>query len=160
MPMVELPRKDQERGNGSATCTGYVIEVRTTYYSPTVIDKDFVIDCVWRQVPIQKGVTPWGLNIPVRSYDTEMLQHGLLSFTAANALMWGFLAWLESSRLAGSLCIQTRLVAIEYVSSYKLTEVGVTDEVNSIDLFRALTGSEAFHPRVAPILEESKKEKK
>ena len=128
MPAVEL-RDEGMHGSGSSTEHFYKVEVRTSYYAPTVIggdEKSFVIDHCWRELPIYLGSTPWGQNVPIRSHDTHACEHGMVSHTAAEAHRWAFLAWLEANRITGTLCIETRLVKVEIKRSYQTKELGVS----------------------------------
>ena len=125
MPVVEMPGEhNHESGKGYKD--GYRVEVRTSYWSPSVIDGR-VIDGVWRTVPIAAGATPWGNNVPVRPWDRDMLDRGLLPMEAAEAHRWTLLAMLDASQIAGSLCIETRLVKVRYHYEYRTEEVGVGD---------------------------------
>ncbi len=132
--MVEYPEIElmsaEVHGEGSGHNHGYKVEVRTSYHDPTLIPladgKVFVIDLVWREWPIREGVTPFGVNIPIKSWDRSNLDRGLVSYVVAEAHRWALLAHLEASTLAGSLCVQTRLVKVKLHYTYKLEEVGVT----------------------------------
>lgn len=126
----------KSHGSGNATDIGYKVEVRTSYHSPTVIgqgDDALVIDTFWRQLHIREGSTPFGVNIPVRrSWGRSILDHGLLTYVAAEAHRWAFLAYLEATQTAGTLCIETRLVEVECKTSYALTEKGVTEPLGRV----------------------------
>lgn len=125
MPALELP-SNGKHGSGTGSSIGYKLEARTSYHSPLRLG-DFVIDNVWREVPLREGVTPWGMNVPVKAWDRDMLTDcGLVSFYVAEAHRWSLLAFIESHLVAGSLCVQTRLVKIEYSFSYSTKELGVT----------------------------------
>lgn len=122
-------------GSGSSTGTYYKVEFRTITSMTAVIGNPnepfpFVIDHYWRQLPIRCGATQWGTNIPCRSWDSEAAQHGMVSYAAAEAHRWAFLAYLEASRPGGSLCIETRLVAVEFKREYSTKEIGVTPHLN------------------------------
>lgn len=128
-PILEL-RSAEKHGNGSSSGTFYKIEVRTSYPSPTVIGEarrpiPFIIDHYWRELPIQRGATEWGVNIPVRPWDGHALDKGLCSYIVAEAHRWAFLAALEVGG-GSTLCVETRLVAVELKEEYSLKEVGVT----------------------------------
>lgn len=131
-PALELPSATKH-GSGSSTGTYFKIEVRNNSSMPKVIGDakvpiPFVIDNYWRTLPIYRGATAWGVNIPIRSWhtDLEAADHGLVSYTAAEAHRWAFLAALEAGTVGGSLCIETRLVAVELHKTYTTKEKGVT----------------------------------
>lgn len=118
-------------GSGSSTGTYYKVEFRTTTSMTTCIGNPnepfpFVIDHYWRTLPIQLGAMQWGTNIPCRSWDGEAAQHGMVSYAAAEAHRWAFLAYLEATKPGGSLCIETRLVAVKFKREYSTEEMGVT----------------------------------
>ncbi len=118
-------------GNGSSTGTYYKVEHRTTTSLSTVIGNPnepfpFIIDHYWRTLGIMLGGTPYGANIPVRSWDTEAAKHGLVCYAAAEAHRWAFLAYLEANTVGGSLCVETRLVAVKFHQQYSTEELGVT----------------------------------
>lgn len=129
MPAVELPSAGKH-GRGQSKSTGYKVEVRTTSGSPVQLG-DFVIDNVWRALPIRRGAVPWGMNVPASVMDNELLQHDLVGRVAAEAHRWAFLASMEAERLAGALCIQTRLVKLELRTEYEIVEKGVSDPVGA-----------------------------
>jgi hypothetical protein len=118
-------------GGGSQTGTYYKVEYRTTTSLSTVIGNPnepfpFIIDHYWRSLEIALGATPYGANIPVRRWDTEAAKHGLVSYAAAEAHRWAFLAFLEAHSIGGGLCIETRLVAVKMQQQYSTEEIGVT----------------------------------
>lgn len=125
-PRVELASAGSH-GSSTHTRRGWKLEVRTTYHQPTVISADFVIDYAWRAIPITGKAVQWGTNIPVGLLDRGLIEHGFCGRTAIEAHRWAFLAWLESAHITGALCIETRLVEVEVVTSTTTKEIGVTD---------------------------------
>jgi hypothetical protein len=125
-----------EHGSGCSENVGYKLEVRTSYPNPTRIG-DFIIDGVWRVVPISGGVVPSWPNIPVSARDSEILGHGLVSRYVAEAHRWALLALMEANRSLGSLCIETRLVRIKYATTYSLREEGVSVALKAGDAHQA-----------------------
>lgn len=118
---------------GSRSGTFYKVEFRNTSSVPKVIGDGcepfpFVIDNYWRELPITRGATQWGVNIPIRGWDGDAADHGLVSYVAAEAHRWAFLAALEAGigGAGGALCVETRLVAVELHSEYRTKEVGVS----------------------------------
>jgi hypothetical protein len=144
MEAREIPNA-HKHSKAEGTHHGYLVEVRSSYFIPTVLAKDLVIDSVWRRWPIGAGTVPNGLNVPTGPHDHDMLVHGgLLTREAAEAHRWGLLATLDAASTLGALCIETRLVKVRYDWSYKLTEVGVSEAMSG-DFFRR--DSKQFVPR-------------
>jgi hypothetical protein len=143
MPSIELPSAGKH-SSGTRHMTGYKIEVRTSYNNPTILG-EFVIDNVWREIPVIAGATPYGINIPVGEYDRKMLSDvGLLSYIAAEAHRWAFLAVVDSAKISGALCIETRFVKVKYSYSYTTEEIGVSEPHESMSYKRDVA---AFKPR-------------
>ena len=130
-------------GRGSIPNTGYVIEVRTSYHQPTVLE-DFVIDNNWRRLPIMEGASAWGTNIPIHRSDRHMLEQGLLSYEVAQAHRWAFLSYLNALKIGGALCIETRLVKVSHTYTYATEEIGVGESHPSASYERDIA---AFTPR-------------
>ena len=60
-----------------------------------------------------------GQYVPVSLLHRRMLlDYGLVSYAAAEAHRWALIATIDASDLSGSLCVQTRLVQVEF--RYKL----------------------------------------
>ena len=122
-------------GSGSSTEVLYKIEVRTSYHTPKVLGegKDkFVIDHCWRALPIVEALMPWGINIPVRRRWHGSVEFGLVPYVAAEAHRWGFLAHLDAADWGGSLCIETRLVAVRLKCTHDTEEVGVSESLRGV----------------------------
>lgn len=135
-PALEMPSATVH-GSESSTRTFYKIEVRTTYHTPKILGEGknaFVIDHVWREIPIYEGHMPWASNVPVRHYDRDALDRGLVSRLVAEAHRWTFLAALEAGQLGGNLCIETRIVQIELSTTIKTREVGVSAATSWSDI--------------------------
>jgi len=138
MPALEMPAAGNH-GSGSGSDVGYKIEVRTSYCLPTKIG-DFTIDNVWRAVPIREGATPWGNNVPVPLLHRRMLECGLLSYAAAEAHRWALIATIDVTNISGSLCVETRLVQVEFRYRHETEELGVTPPMHSDSFFRRNIG--------------------
>jgi len=121
MSALELPTANFQ-GSGTLHMEGYKIEIRTSYFTPTVLG-DFVIDTVWRTVPVR-----------------------LLSYTAAEAHRWAILSIIDATKMGGDLCIETRLVKVIYNYSYTTEELGVSESHESMSHQR----DAAFKPRYIP----------
>ena len=144
MSALELPTSGFH-GSGTSHKEGYKIEIRSSYFTPILLG-DFVIDTVWRTIPVKEGTTPHGINIPVKDYDRKMLDIGLLSYTAVEAHRWAILSMLDATKLGGTLCIETRLVKVRYNYSYTTEELGVSEPHESMLHQRDIT----FKPRFTP----------
>ena len=131
---MELPHDHSSHGSGSSNGIFYKVEVRTSHESmPIVIpNTTFIIDTFWREWPVTFGARAWGVNIPVHSWHAEQAKHGLLTYVAAEAHRWAFLASLDAASIGDTLCIETRLVAVEYSTSYFMKEVGITAPLTEV----------------------------
>jgi hypothetical protein len=122
-----------KHGNGAGNIHYYKVEVRTTYHEPAVIG-GFVVDHIWRNLPVIESSQPWAANIQVNRANREALNNcGLMTRTVAEAHRWAFLADLEAHRPLGSLCIETRLVKVNYSFSYRTEEKGVTEPTSNAE---------------------------
>ncbi len=126
------PAEPKSYGSGNLTSIYYKIEVRTSYSQPKVVQTQdpknpLVIDGEWREWPLSlrygDGPAP---SVPVREWDRHAAEHGLLSYEAAVAHQWSVFAMLDAGGWGGSLCVETRLVAVEFAESYSMTEKGVS----------------------------------
>ena len=111
-PPDEFPRSG---GSASGTETAYTVEARHAYYQPEVI-AGHLLDLRWSRiecapahggVPIKEGLFPFHSTL------------GLLSYQAAQALRWWFIA--AAAKDYKHLCIETRLV--EHKITYSYSEV-------------------------------------
>lgn len=134
-PVAETEEKKEPKTHGSGNLSGiyYKIEVRSWYMPRVLIDPQhpnipFVIDKDWKTWPIHlsygNGPAP---SMPVRSWETHAAEHGLLNYDAAMGHLWGMYAFLAARH--EDLCIQARLVAIEWHESYSMTEKSVSDVI-------------------------------
>lgn len=135
---LELPGAGHH-GSGNESGIYYKVECRNTHTEPKIINdpngQTFVIDSYWRQIPI--GInTKSGLGIFIKTYDAFASQLGLYSHAVAEALRWQFVAGLEYIEVMGSLCVETRLVAVSLTKEYKTTEKGILDSYSSYDRTR------------------------
>jgi hypothetical protein len=139
-------------GNGSSTGMYYKVEYRGTTSMTKVIGDGqasfpFVIDHYWRTLGIQQGAQRWGVNIPIKPWDAEACNHGLVTHVVAEAHRWAFLAALEAgiSGPGGALCVETRLVAVELHKEHSTKEIGVTPHMT---LSWKPDGIEPRHPKL------------
>lgn len=119
-------------GSGNSCGTYYKVEYRSSYPEPKFIGNaqgplPFVIDHYWRALSITLGAQQWGVNIPLRRRDEDACKHGLLSYVAAEAHRWAFIAALEAGAggPGGALCVETRIVAVKLTVNYSTEELGV-----------------------------------
>lgn len=126
---LELPSAGKH-SSGRSSSRLYKIEVRDTSTQPRVLQAQesvpFVIDGYWRQLPIYRGPTKWGVNIPVRQDIGDGLDIGLVPYAVAEAHRWAFIAAMEALVVGGSLCLETRLVEVELMRTFETKELGVT----------------------------------
>lgn len=139
-------------GNGSSTKVLYKVEYRNTTSMVKVLGDGqvpfpFVIDHYWRTLQIQVDGQPYAANIPIRAWDAQAASHGLVSYVAAEAHRWTFLAALEAGvgGAGGALCVETRLVEVELQEQYSTKEKGVTAPMS---LGYKPDGVEPRHPKL------------
>ena len=106
----------KQYGSASGTSRYYVVEARMNYPEPKEY-RGMILDAEWRRVRFERG--PVGVS--AGCFDPQARQLGLLSHDAAMALAY----WFMSAPLLGSLCIQTRLVEVEFIYKYEAQERGV-----------------------------------
>lgn len=149
--MAEYPATETasagKHGSGSGSGVFYKLEARTSYHTPSVLTHDehcpLVLDHCWREIPIRLGATKWGTNIPIRAWDDEAAKIGLVTYQAVEAHRWAFIAWLEASKVGGSLCVETRLVQVRRQYSYSTEEIGVSEPLKEV-----IRNVPKFAPRV------------
>ena len=116
---------DKRGGGGSSTETAYTVEARVNYPRPASIAGQ-IFDLRWRRVLFQK--TAPDIGVPdAPSHKTLTLEHGMLSYEAAQALRWWFHA--AAGHDLGMVCLETRLVSHKIVSTYEINAVEVHDPV-------------------------------
>lgn len=149
-------------GSGNSTGKYYKVEYRSTTPMTKVIGNGqepfpFLIDHYWRTLQITNAAQQWGVNIPIRPWEVDACKHGLLSYVAAEAHRWAFLAALESGvgGPGGALCVETRLVAVELQQSYSTKELGVSSHMT---LWGTKPVIEPRHPKT-PLQETASVEK-
>jgi hypothetical protein len=127
MPPVELPHtKKDTRESATGSKIGYSLEMRTSYFEPKVLPGGFIIDNVWRRLPINLGKGPI-TSVPIVEYDVEMARHGLFTLTVVEAHRWLLLAHMEAQDPFGTACVETRFVRSEFHYTYKIVEKGVSE---------------------------------
>lgn len=111
---------------GTTTATGYSVEIRTSYRQPCLVH-GVIVDATWRT--LSHEIRKDGVGVPLGYFDQKLSEHGLLGYSAAQALRWWFLAAAEAERPIGSLCLETRL---------RQHRLELTHEVSELDVIEAL----------------------
>lgn len=112
---------EKNRGSGSGTEIGYTVEAKYDYLCPAEISGQ-LFDNRWRAVNFEKSKI--GVPSCAPSYQRHLLENGLLSFSAAQALRWWFIAEVEASNHGFSLCWATRLIEHRVTFSHKVEAIG------------------------------------
>ena len=111
---------------GTTTVTGYSVEIRTSSSQPCLVH-GVIVDATWRILSHEIGKD--GFGVPVGYFNQKLSEHGLLGYTAAQALRWWFLAAAEAERARGAQCLETRL---------RQHRLELTHEVSELDVIEAL----------------------
>lgn len=122
----EYPRAD---GSGSGTDCVWSVEARYNYHTAKAFG-DLILDNRWQRLYFKKhkeiGVPQGGCLTPAIKLS------GLLSYQAAQALRWWFIANCENDSMfgvMGALCLETRLVKHEVEYSYKVRAIRHSEEI-------------------------------
>lgn len=130
----------KEHGNGSGSTRVFVVEARSTYSQPQK-HCGMILDDKWREVHFPKAL----IGVQNLCMYADAIQHGFMNYEAAMALAHWFLAEPTDDKTFPfpALCIETRLVEIEYKYEYSTKEIGVGPALNMLETRRATT----FQPR-------------
>lgn len=112
------------KSQGSSTSTGYTVEARFFMRDAEMIRQQ-VYDDKWRQVELYQSAI--GVLMST-SYQRELIEHGLLSYSAAQALRWWFHAQAEIECVGGAPGLQTRLVQHRVTYTNEVAAIGVVNE--------------------------------
>jgi hypothetical protein len=112
------------KSKGSAALTGYTVEARFFMRESEKIRQQ-IYDEQWRQVEFDLSANSIPMS-PVHHH--ELLEHGLLSYSAAQALRWWFHAIAEIECVGGAPGLQTRLVQHRLTLEHDVTAIGVIDD--------------------------------
>jgi hypothetical protein len=124
----------KNRGSGSGTDYGYVVEARNTCADPVQIGGE-IFDNKWRSVnTVQVGD---GVGVPAPRYNKRLAEHGLLGYAAAQAIRWWFHASAESVGF-GYVCLETRIIKCKLTYSH---------EVEAMSAHEIIGGEERTHIR-------------
>lgn len=112
--------------NGSGTDSAFSVQARMAYWEPKEIC-GHLLDTRWRTihfqqspigVPTQARYCPWGASL-----------QGLMTYQAAEALRWWFMA--QAAHSFDHLCLETRIVKHKVTYSFSEEAVGAGAVVNS-----------------------------
>jgi hypothetical protein len=122
---TEFPRKSHE--GGTPCLYGYSVEARFGGYTngrSRRVNDDFILTTTWQKIPFETGA----VGVPAQNWglDRHLAVIGLMSYDAAQALRWWFLASLNTD-YRGSLCVETRLVQHKVRVSWEATAIRECD---------------------------------
>lgn len=122
-------------GRGSGTTTAYSVEAR--YNNPHPREAaGRLFDNRWQMLHFDKSP----IGVPATTWRHPFVHEiGLLSYQAAQALRWWFLAQLETS-VAGCLCFETRIVEHKVEYSYATEAIAHHDLTGGEDNDRIIGG--------------------
>lgn len=107
---------------GSSTSFVYTVEAKTNM-APIRATNGMLVDGQWRQVHFP--ASEFGTGVKVDMFDKAPLGHGYLSYEAAMALAWTFVA--NSQRFM----LEVRLVEHCFESTYKVKRTGTEVDLNT-----------------------------
>jgi hypothetical protein len=119
----------RETGSGSGTETAYTVEARYNYTEPARIAGQ-IFDERWRRVNFR----PSEVGVPrCPEYKRQTKDHGLLGYSAAQALRWWLHAIADSgdSKPFSGFCLETRLVLHRITYSHHIEAIAVRDHVDA-----------------------------
>lgn len=119
----------KQHGQGSSTQRVYIVEARNNYPVPKE-HCGMILDKEWRHVQFDQGRT----GVPVTVWNAEAARLGFLNYEAALALAHWFLA---SDGVLGGLCLEARLVEIDFIYKYETKERGVGPSISQLEMQRA-----------------------
>lgn len=135
--MSDMSEQAREWGSGSYTAHVYAVEARSTH-GEIILKADprgnALLSLVltpheWKRIPVEYA--PVGVPNHLELYP-EALHQRFLTYACAMALA----CWLQASRDFGG--IETRLVAVEFTSSFSTRELGASEPLNLFEEDRRL----------------------
>lgn len=118
---------------GRATDHYYEVEIRTSFNEPQTHSWGFIVDSVWRRIPVVVSESEDLSRIQVNLYNAKARELRLLDYPAAYA--YACLA-LTQPNYKG-LCFQARLVKVKLETWYNTEKIGATEPISLSDLSRA-----------------------
>ena len=149
--------KEQTYGSGGGEHRYYVVEARTTYPEPQVVN-GVLLTRDWRRLPVTEvarvpvAIGAGAITVPASSWPSvNPTGMGLMEREAAYALAVRFMVDggdQHGGYSAGTaqLCVEARLVEVKLVYSYGVTEVGVCEPFSLFESLRYLKSM----PRSSP----------
>lgn len=145
-------------GSGSGESRYYVVEARTTYGEPQIVNGT-LLTSEWRCLPVRPvqtvpvGVGAGAITVPASAWPKVDATHmGLMEKEAAYALAVRFMVDSGDDHhgfMAGHshICVECRLVEVKLAYSYNVQEVGVCEPFSLGEQLRYLKST----PRESPV---------
>lgn len=130
---AEIRASTEKPETHSGTMTGWRIEYRCTSPHARVVGQT-IIEPTWRELPVDWAKDDRALptKIPVGRLDRDLIDHGLLSYSAAQAHRWAFIAALEAATFLGSHDLETRLIPYRLKFHKEVWRAEGTDDPASV----------------------------
>jgi hypothetical protein len=117
----------EKRGNGSGTAISYSVQARLAYFEPRMVCGQ-MLDTRWTTVNFEMG----RVGVPADKFESlpghnTAVANGLVSYQAAQALRWWFLANADKEFSCG--CIETRLIKHTVRYEYSITADSAHDYI-------------------------------
>jgi hypothetical protein len=120
---------------GSGTDTAYSVEARLAFHQPRAVC-GHLLDLRWTTLQFERGGP---VGVPQhRPFDFAKSSSGLLSYQAAQALRWWFLANAEQE--FSCLCVETRIVEHKITYSFSTEAVRIGAETSGKDRSNIMFG--------------------
>ena len=118
---LELPQGMSANATGQS---GYQVQARYNNHEPKQFG-ELILDKRWKTLYFPKSP----IGVPSRrQWDWHLGATECLSFPAAQALRWWFMAQCHCEEWGGGLCVETRIVAFRIEYSVKSTAEMVLEE--------------------------------
>lgn len=110
--------------SGSGTNTGFQVQARYMHNEPKQFG-DIILDQRWRTLHFPRSP----IGVPAaRDWDWWLPASQCMTFEAAQALRWWFLANCVAGNWGGRLCVETRIVSFKITYSHAAKVSAVMDE--------------------------------
>lgn len=125
LPTEESGDLQLPSGNsGSGSRPGYQVQARCVGHEPELVCGQ-LLDQRWKTLRFEKSP----IGVPAyRAWDWHLQASDCMNYEAAQALRWWFLAETANNRLAGRICIETRIVAFKIQYSHQSVAGSVLEE--------------------------------
>lgn len=112
--------------SGAGTQTGYQVQARYVFTEPKRFG-ELILDKRWKTIHFPTGHH----GVPVsRAWDWWLAASHCMTYEAAQALRWWFLADVVAGEFGGRLCVETRIVAFAIKYSHSAEATSVMEEEN------------------------------